>query len=145
MMLLRMQKLQHTYSLLLLKRQVWTCRNGCSASRNLSVSQIFPTKFPKTAIQRVFFTAKFWFSQVPFKYHNGLAADMAAKIGCTVDDGVNRKTTILVVGDQDIKKLAGHEKSSKHRKAEKLIAEGCQIRIHQESDFKELVLLAERK
>ena len=74
-----------------------------------------------------------------------LAADMAAKIGCTVDDGVNRKTTILVVGDQDIKKLAGHEKSSKHRKAEKLIAEGCQIRILQESDFKELVLLAERK
>src|SRR5664280_756640 len=71
MMLLRMQKLQHTYSLLLLKRQGWTCRNGCSASRNLSVSQIFPTKFPKTAIQRVFFTAKFWFSQVPFKYHDG--------------------------------------------------------------------------
>jgi len=71
-----------------------------------------------------------------------MAADMAAKIGCTVGDGVNKKTTILVVGDQDIKKLAGHEKSSKHRKAEKLIAEGCLIRILRESDFKELVLLA---
>jgi DNA polymerase III subunit epsilon len=74
-----------------------------------------------------------------------MAADMAANIGCAVVDGVNKKTTILVVGDQDVKKLAGHEKSSKHRKAEKLIAEGCLIRILRESDFKELVILAERK
>jgi DNA polymerase-3 subunit epsilon len=74
-----------------------------------------------------------------------MAADMAARIGCTVSDGVNKKTTLLVVGDQDVKKLAGHEKSSKQRKAEKLIAEGSQIRILRESDFKELVLLAENK
>jgi DNA polymerase-3 subunit epsilon len=73
------------------------------------------------------------------------AADMAAKIGCTVVDGVNKKTTILVVGDQDVKKLAGHEKSSKHRKVEKLIKEGYPIRILRESDFKELVLLTENK
>ena len=74
-----------------------------------------------------------------------MAADMAAKIGCTVADGINKKTTILVVGDQDVKKLAGHEKSSKHRKAEKLIAEGCPIRILRESDFIELVSLAEKE
>jgi DNA polymerase-3 subunit epsilon len=73
-----------------------------------------------------------------------MATEMAIKIGCTVVDGVNKKTTILVVGDQDVKKLAGHEKSSKHRKAEKLIAEGYQIRILQESDFKELVLLSDQ-
>ena len=73
-----------------------------------------------------------------------VATDMAVKIGCTVVDVVNKKTTILVVGDQDVKKLAGHEKNSKHRKAEKLIAEGYQIRILQESDFKELVLLSDQ-
>ena len=67
------------------------------------------------------------------------AADMAAKIGCTVEGGVNKSTTILVVGDQDIKKLAGHEKSSKYRKAEELIRKGQLIRILRESDFKELV------
>jgi len=50
---------------------------------------------------------------------------------------------LLVVGDQDTKRLASHEKSSKHRKAEKLIAEGYQIRILRESDFKELVALAD--
>ena len=72
----------------------------------------------------------------------GEAADMAAKIGCQVEPGVTKKTTILVVGNQDIKKLAGREKSSKHRKAEVLILSGQRIRIIGESDFKELINLA---
>jgi DNA polymerase III subunit epsilon len=67
------------------------------------------------------------------------ASDIALRIGCTVADGVNRKTTILVVGDQDIRNLAGHEKSSKHRKAEELIRSGQALRILQESDFMDLV------
>lgn len=67
------------------------------------------------------------------------AADLAATVGCTVSTGVTKKTTILVVGDVDITRLAGHVKSSKHRKAEKLIANGSPIRILRESDFKELV------
>jgi len=66
------------------------------------------------------------------------AADLAARIGCKVDTGVTKKTTILVVGDQDITKLAGKDKSTKHRKAEGLIAKGQAIRILRESDFKEL-------
>lgn len=71
------------------------------------------------------------------------AADIAAKIGCQVESGVTKKTTILVVGNHDIKKLAGHEKSSKHRKAEGLILNGQAIRILGENDFKELINLAE--
>jgi len=71
------------------------------------------------------------------------AADLAARIGCKVDTGVTKKTTILVVGDQDITKLAGKDKSTKHRKAEGLIAKGQAIRILRESDFKELVNQAE--
>jgi len=70
------------------------------------------------------------------------AADMASQIGCQVASGVTQKTTMLVVGDQDIKRLAGHEKSSKHRKAENLISNGQSIRIIRETDFKELVDLA---
>jgi DNA polymerase III subunit epsilon len=70
------------------------------------------------------------------------AADMAAKIGCTVAGGVTKATTILVVGDQDVKKLAGHQKSSKHRKAESLIKKGQSLRIIRESDFKELANLS---
>ena len=71
------------------------------------------------------------------------AADLAASIGCTVAAGVTKKTTLLVVGDQDISKLAGKAKSSKHLKAEQLIKKGQNLRIMKESDFKELVSHAE--
>jgi len=71
------------------------------------------------------------------------AADLASSVGCTVTAGVTKKTTLLVVGDQDISKLAGKEKSSKHLKAEQLIQKGQKIRIIKESDFKELVSHAE--
>ena len=70
------------------------------------------------------------------------AADLAHSVGCEVADGVNKRTTVLVVGDQDAKRLAGHTKSSKHRKAEKLIAQGQAIHILRESDFERLVALA---
>lgn len=67
------------------------------------------------------------------------AADLAAMVGCEVSSGVTKKTTILVVGDQDILRLAGREKSIKHRKAEELVAAGQPIRIIRETDFKEIV------
>lgn len=63
------------------------------------------------------------------------AAELAAKAGCDVAKGVTKKTTMLVVGDQDMSVLAGHDKSSKHRKAEDLIAKGQKIQIMAESDF----------
>ncbi len=66
------------------------------------------------------------------------AADTASAAGCEVDSGVTKRTTLLVTGDQDIRKLAGHEKSLKHRKAEELIAEGQRIRIVGETDFRHL-------
>lgn len=69
------------------------------------------------------------------------AADLAAMAGCTVASGVTKTTTLLVVGDQDIQKLAGHEKSAKHRKVEALIEKGHPIRILGETDFKEIIAL----
>ncbi len=67
------------------------------------------------------------------------AADTAAGAGCRVDDGVTKHTTMLVVGDQDLRVLACHDKSSKHLKAEQLIAKGQHIRIIGESDFMRIV------
>jgi len=52
---------------------------------------------------------------------------------------LERGLTQFVAGDQDNSKLAGHEKSTKHRKAELLVAEGYSIRIIRETDFKALV------
>ena len=67
------------------------------------------------------------------------AAAMAARIGCSVATSVSKKIDYLVVGDQDASRLSGKDKSSKHIKAEELIASGVPIRILKESDFKSLV------
>ncbi len=63
------------------------------------------------------------------------AAKMAADLGCAVTNGVSKKVSLLVVGDQDVTKLAGHQRSSKHRKTLDLINKGCDIRILRETDF----------
>jgi DNA polymerase-3 subunit epsilon len=67
------------------------------------------------------------------------AAQIASTAGCEVADTVSQRTTILVVGDQDLRLTKGQEKSSKHRKAEGLVAKGGAIKIVGESDFKRLV------
>lgn len=67
------------------------------------------------------------------------AAELAAKIGCKVEPSVTQRTTILIVGDQDVRRFNGQEKSSKHRKAEELIKKGQKIRILTEKDFVNLV------
>lgn len=67
------------------------------------------------------------------------AAQHAANAGCDVADSVTKHTTLLVVGDQDVARLAGHEKSNKHRKAEAIIAKGAALRILCESDFLALI------
>lgn len=70
-----------------------------------------------------------------------VAAEVAARAGCQVASAVTKKTTLLVVGDQDIRMLVGHEKSAKHRRVEQLIAKGVDIRILGESDFIQLIAL----
>lgn len=67
------------------------------------------------------------------------AAQMASMAGCRVSDSVTKKTTILVVGDQDLRLTKGQEKSSKHRKVEAMIDGGSPIRIVRESDFMMMV------
>jgi len=67
------------------------------------------------------------------------AADLAAAAGCQVLDSVNRTTSFLDVGNRDIRRLAGHAKSSKHRKAEELMTRGQTIRILGESHFPKVV------
>ena len=46
---------------------------------------------------------------------------------------------MLVVGTQDVIKLKGYEKSSKHRKIEGLIEHGEEIQILSENDFFKLI------
>lgn len=67
------------------------------------------------------------------------ASDHAANAGMNVKTSVTNQTTHLVVGDQDLSVLAGHTKSSKHRKAEDMRDAGHPIRIMGESEFRKLL------
>jgi len=67
------------------------------------------------------------------------AAEAASEAGCDVANSVSRKVSLLVVGTQDLRRTSGQSKSSKHRKAEKMIEEGWDISIIGEEDFLALV------
>ena len=67
------------------------------------------------------------------------AADIAAAAGADVAGSLSGKTTIVVVGIQDLRKTVGQTKSSKHRQAEGLIEEGANLSIIGEEDFLALV------
>jgi len=67
------------------------------------------------------------------------AASHASQYGFKIGSSVSKKTDYLVVGVQDLSTLAGHDKSTKHRKAEELIAEGHSIQIITEEKFLELI------
>jgi DNA polymerase III subunit epsilon len=82
--------------------------------------------------ETVVFTGKL---EVP----RGVAAAAASKMGCNIEDGITKRTTILVIGDQDLRRTKGQEKSAKHRKAEEMIACGATLRIVGESDFMRMV------
>jgi DNA polymerase-3 subunit epsilon len=66
-------------------------------------------------------------------------AELAAKAGCNIAANVSKKVTILVVGVQDLDRLNGANKSSKHRKVEDLISSGAEIQILSEEDFMGLI------
>ncbi len=66
-------------------------------------------------------------------------ADLIDKAGGVVDVSVTKRTTMLVVGNQDVSKLAGKDRSAKHLKAEHLISAGQPIRIVQETDLQALL------
>jgi NAD-dependent DNA ligase len=66
--------------------------------------------------------------------------DLASFAGCRVDDGVTKHTTLVVVGDQDVRRLNGATISAKHQKARDLIAKGKPLRVVSEADL--MLLLA---
>ena len=63
------------------------------------------------------------------------AATHASQFGFKIGSSVTKKTDYLVVGVQDLSTLAGHDKSTKQRKAEELVADGVKIEILTENDF----------
>ncbi len=67
------------------------------------------------------------------------AANHASQYGFKIGASVSKKTDYLVVGVQDLSTLAGHDKSTKQRKAVELIAEGGNIQVITEAEFLRLI------
>jgi DNA polymerase-3 subunit epsilon len=61
-------------------------------------------------------------------------------ISLATADGVTKHTTLVVVGDQDVRRLNGATISAKHQKARDLIAKGKPLRVVSEADL--MLLLA---
>jgi DNA polymerase-3 subunit epsilon len=113
---------------------------GYASTTSTAPKRIKPPMYPNTKIARkgdgdgpllgetVVFTGKLQIAR-------DTAASQASIAGADVADNVTKKTTILVVGDQDLRFTRGEQKSSKHRKVETMIAAGATIRIVGESDF----------
>lgn len=64
------------------------------------------------------------------------AWQMVRNLGGIPDDGVTKKTNILVIGDEDYK---SEVKSSKRKKAEKIQSDGLEIEIMNETAFLDLI------
>lgn len=64
-----------------------------------------------------------------------IMAKAAQSLGANVRPSVTKKTTFLVVGVQDGRRLKGHKRSSKERKALAWIKKGIDIRIVSEEAF----------
>lgn len=67
------------------------------------------------------------------------AADLAHVAGMAVKTTISKKVDFVVVGDQDLSLLKGHQKSTKHRKAEALASTGHHIRIISEGEFRAII------
>ena len=67
------------------------------------------------------------------------AENIVAAAGGIVGKGVTKKTNLIVCGYQDPVALKGHEKSSKLLKAEQYAADGQDIQIVPEEDFRKMI------
>lgn len=67
------------------------------------------------------------------------AAHLVASIGGLPQNGVNKHTNFLIIGNLDYSKNIKEGKSSKQKKAEQLILSGADLSIITEADFYDLV------
>ena len=65
---------------------------------------------------------------------------LVVNLGGEIGDSVTKKTNYLILGNNDYCSTIKDGKSSKQKKAEKLIAEGYDIAVMPESVFYDLVL-----
>lgn len=70
---------------------------------------------------------------------------IAAQAGITLTNHVDTNVAFLVIADPDLDARAAHNKSAKRRKVEELVAQGHDIHILHEADFRTLIQDAENR
>jgi len=68
------------------------------------------------------------------------AMQTVVNLGAILDNSVTKKTNYLILGNNDYNVCLKGEKSSKHKKAEKLKLEGQDIEIIDENSFYDILL-----
>ncbi len=79
------------------------------------------------------------FTGILEKYKREEAAQIVANCGGTIGAGITKKTNYLILGNNDYCKTIRDGKSTKQKKAEKYIKEGCDLIIIPEDVFYDMI------
>jgi DNA polymerase III subunit epsilon len=109
---------------------------GCVTSSS-SVQRIAPEPRPGVEFDpdHPFYGATLTFTGALALYTRRQAAQLVVDRGGHFAPNVKRETDYLVVGEQDVARLAGHAASAKMRKATGMAADGHHIEVIDEIDF----------
>jgi DNA polymerase-3 subunit epsilon len=114
---------------------IWGGCNGRTRSGTIDLTKLVPTVGTFNP-EHPFYGRTFVFTGELESLSRREAMQAVIDVGGQCGNGVTKKTNVLVMGEQDLAKLAdGQTKSSKMRKAEELVAEGADLEIFSELDF----------
>ena len=114
---------------------VWGGGHGRTRNGGIKVSEIVPTTdtFDPT---HPFYERVFVFTGELESMCRKDAMQAVVDVGGHCGSGVSKKTNVLVVGEQDLRKLVpGYTKSGKMLRAEELVADGADLEIMSELEF----------
>lgn len=116
---------------------LWTVKNG-GHSKGIDINAITATT-DDIDEDSFFYGRHVVFTGKLEKMLRKEAMQIVVNLGGVLDNSVTKKTNYLILGDNDYNAILRGEKSSKHKKAEKLKLEGQDIEILDELTFYDII------
>ncbi len=116
-------------------KDLWA--HGSGHRHNIDISFIVPTTEVNT--EGFFYGRHVVFTGKLEKMNRKRAMQLVVNLGGVLDNTVNKKTNYLILGNNDYNAILHGEKSSKHKKAEKLRLKGQDIEIIDEFTFYDIL------
>ncbi len=132
-------------------KELYDCIKIHMSENNIAINDLWKTKRTKFDINSItpdvveidednfFYNRHVVFTGKLEKMLRKDAMQIIVNLGGILDNSVNNKTNYLILGDNDYNAILKGEKSSKHKKAEKLKLEGNDIDIIDELTFYDLI------